>query len=274
MRLKVAVLGMIVILSATMLAGCGKKKEKLTTPEVQVSPPALCKFSRIEVKPDVVENQEVYIKSGKQIQFVATAYDAAGKTAPADLQWYFRGLPQDSRLTESGGHKLTASGNTALFSAEGLASGEFRIAAEAPDCHDQYGQHLRGVSKITVYPAADQEAVCGPIQVMFGNEREITNETVLGFYSFILKAQIYGPKKMKGYKVRFYLGKEKQKLKKLSPIEELRYNRLEKPEQNREAYYWAYTPAWLATGNWAAYYELLKGKQVVCASTPTYFTTR
>jgi len=268
------ILGLILILSATQFVDCAKKKQKLTSPEVQVSAPVFCKFTRIEIKPDLVENQEVYIKSGKQVQLTATAYDNAGKTVPVTLQWYVRGLPQDSRLMESGGHKLAASGNSAVFSADGMASGDFRIAAEAPDCHDQNNQHLRGASKITVYPAPGQEAVCGQILIMFGQDREITNETVLGFYDFVLKAQVYGPKMMKGYKVRFYLGKEKQKLKKISPLEELRHNYLVKPEQNREAYYWAYTPIYLATGNWAAYYELLKGKQVVCASTPTYFTTR
>jgi hypothetical protein len=268
------ILGLLLVLLAGQLTDCAKKKQKLTAPEVQVSAPVLCKFTRIEVKPDLVDNQEVYIKSGKQVQLTAAAYNDAGQVVPANLQWYFRGLPQDSRLLTSGGHRLSVSGSSAVFSADGMASGDFRIAAEAPDCHDKDGQHLRGVSKITVYPAAGQEAVCGPIIVMFGLDREITNETVLGFWDFSLRAQVYGPKKMKGYKVRFYLGKEQQKLKKITPLEELRYNRLIKPEYNREAYYWAYTPVYLATGNWTASYELLKGKQVICASTPTYFTTR
>ena len=76
-----------------------KKKLEIGEKPMAVNPPALCKFSRIEVKPAVVDNAEVIIKSGKQVSFSATAYDSAGKEAPANFSWAFRGLPQDNKLT-------------------------------------------------------------------------------------------------------------------------------------------------------------------------------
>jgi len=246
-----------------------KKKPKLSPkPEAQSSPPPVCSFSKIIITPELVNDPEVYAGSGKEIYFQAVAYDEMGREVPAHLKWYFRGLPQEEQLTEVAGHKIIGADSKAVFLAEGLASGVFRIAAEAVDCVDQYGRHPRGIARIAVYPDPSQVAICGPILAKYG-EREITNETVLGFINFILQAYVYGPQDLKGYKVRFYLNG-----KRIKPDRKLIYNKKLTPQFEQEAGYWSWMPVWLAPGDYYAYYELVKDDQPVCSSTSTYFTAR
>lgn len=272
MRIKfyliIAVMGISV-----MLLGAGKK-DKVVVDKSVPQPPPLCPFSRIDVKPAVVDDQGIFIGSGKQVQFTAKAYDEAGREVPANLSWYFRGLPQDMKFNQLAGHEIVGSGGSATFFAKGLASGTFKLMALDESCVSKNNLPIHGDAELTVYPAPDQAAICGPILIMYGQEREITNEQLLGFTNFNLKAEIYGPKNLKGYKVRFYVGKEGQKMHKVSPDEELIYNKIVKPGFGREAYYWAFSPVWLSYGNFAASYELLKDKKPVCASTVTYWTAR
>jgi len=267
-------LAVIVIIMAGMMLAAGKKKDKLVVDQAVPQPPAVCSFSRIEVKPAVVDDQGMFIGSGKQVQFTAVAYDDAGREAPANLSWYFRGLPQDMKFSTLAGHEITGSGGSATFIAKGLASGTFKITAEDETCVNKDNLHIFGGAEINIYPAPDQAAICGPILLMYGQEREITNEQLLGFTNFNIKAEIYGPKNLKGYKVRFYAGKEGKKMHRVRPDEELIRNQLMKAGYGREAYYWAFSPVWLSYGNFAASYELVKDNKPVCASTVTYWTAR
>jgi len=266
---KLSIIFLVLGLIFTSGLGLARKKKSQPSPKLEQEPaPPICNFSQIVVSPELVNDSEVYAGSGKEIYFQAIAYDEQGREVPAHLKWYFRGLPLEEQLTEVAGHKIVGADSKAVFIAEGLASGIFRIAAEAVDCVDQYGRHPRGVARIVVYPNPSQIAICGPILVQYG-EREITNETVLGFINFILRAEVYGPKGLKGYKVRFYLND-----KRIKPDRKLIYDKKLTPQLEQEAGYWAWIPVWLAPGDYFAYYELLKDDQPVCSSTSTYFTAR
>jgi len=266
---KKIVVGLALILSLGLLVSAekkdqGKKAEEAPAPEVL----PICGFSRIAVTPASVDDPEIYVGAGKEIQFTAQAYDQAGKEVPANLVWYFRGLPQGEKLAASDGHKLTASGASAALSVSGRASGTFRIAAEGSDCLDPNGRPLRGTAQVEIYPAPGEPARCGPVLVMYG-EREITNEKLLGYINFIFRAEIYGPRKLKGYKIQFYLDD-----KKVTPKRGLTYDKKLKPGMEQEAGYWAYVPVWLKAGDYSVGYELLKDNKPVCSSTNTYFTAR
>ncbi len=268
-RLVIVGMAFLVVLGCFNALAKKKKKVKAEAEQtVQPSPLPACNFSKIVISPDFVNDPSVYIGSNKEIYFEATAYDDEGKEVPVHLQWYFRGLPLGEKLTVVAGHKIVGADSKGVFIASGLASGAFRIAAEAVDCVDKYGRHPRGVAKVIVYPNPNEVAICGPILVKYG-EREITNETVLGFINFILQANVYGPENLKGYKVRFYLNNRRVK-----PDRKLIYDRKMEPQFDQPAGYWAWVPVWLAPGDYSAYYVLLKDGEPVCSSTTTYFTAR
>jgi len=280
--MKVRIVVAIILAGALALVpGFAKEKQAdkdlLKAPEAIKQPPAVCKFSRIAMTPGAVDDTEIIIGSGKEVVFRATAFDESGKEVPANLTWYFRNIVYDQRYTEMGGHTLVASGNEAAFTAKGLAAGVMKVAAVDEGCVDKDNHPIRGAAEVKVYPAPGQEALCGPVQVKFGQESEITNEKVIGFTSFYLRAEVYGPKKLKGYRVRFYVGKESEPKHKVSPTEELNYDKKAMPPiaaEGRPAFYWAYSPVWVSHGNFAASYELLKNGKPVCASTETYWTSR
>lgn len=269
------ILGVVLFLSLGLLVSASKKDEKKKkdqeknlkeTPAPVVLPS--CSFSRIVVTPEKVDDPSVVVGSGQELKFSAQAYDSAGKPVSANLKWYFRDLPPAEKPDTRGGHKLIASGATATFQVSGLASGTFKIAAEAVDCVDPNGRPVRGVAEISVYPLPGEPSRCGPILVMYG-EREVTNEKLLGFINFILRAEIYGPKNLKGYQIQFYLDD-----KKITPRRNLIYDKQMTPGMDQEAGYWNYMTVWLKPGDYSAHYELLKDKKPVCASTKTYFTAR
>lgn len=248
----------------------------------------------------MVDQPEIIVGSGKQVQFTAVAYDENRREVPANLTWSFRGLPQGMKYTDMLGHTIAGNGSTATLTVKGMAVGLFKIAAEDETCLSKENTSLFGAAEVNVYPIPSEPALCGPIQVKLGQEHEITNEKVIGFNLFNLKAEIYGPRKLDGYRVRFYVGKESvpgdqtvhkgetvftmreertsnqliYPLHKVSPTDTLIYNKLIKPGMGKEAYYWSYSPVWLAYGNFAGYYELLKSGKPVCSSTITYWTTR
>ncbi len=265
------ILALALILSVGLLVGATKKDKKKGKKAVEAPAPVVlptCGFSKIVLSPDRVNDPQITVGAGKEVKLIAKAYDGSGKQVPANLVWYFRGLPEGEKLTTSDGHKLTASGDSAVFSVSGMAAGNFKIAAESSGCLDADQRPIRGVSELEVYPAPGEPAHCGPILVMYG-QREITNERLLGYLNFILRAEVYGPKKLQGYKIQFFL-----EGKKVEPLRGLIYNKTIKPGFDQEASYWNYVPAWLPAGAYAASYQLLKDKKVVCESTNTYFTAR
>lgn len=270
---KKVILGLTLLLSIGLLISAGKKDKSMEReknikekPEPQVLPK--CSYSRIIISPAKVDDPAIIVGTGKEIQFSAKAYDSSGKEVSANLKWYFRDLPPAQKPDTADGHKLVGSGQTAIMQVSGMASGAFKIAAEATDCVDQNDRPLRGTAEVIVYPNPDEPARCGPVLVMYG-EREVTNEKLLGFLNFILRAEIYGPKNLKGYKIQFYLDD-----KKVEPRRGLIYSKTMKPGFEQEAAYWNYVPVWLKPGDYSAYYELLKDNQPVCSSTKAYFTAR
>ncbi len=271
---KKLVFGFVFLLAAGLLMAAAQKntdkdKEKnlAETPAPVILP--VCAYSRIAVTPDRVNDPSIIAGGGNELQFQAGAYDAAGKPVAANLIWYFRGLPEDKKLDTADGHRLVGSGASATLFASGLAAGTFKIAAEATDCTDQNGRPLRGTATVEVYPNPDEPAKCGPILVKNG-EREITDEKLIGFINFILRAEVYGPKKLKGYKVEFYLDD-----KKVDPTRALFYDKTMKAGMDQPAFYWAYMPVWLKPkDDYSVYYRLLKDQQPVCSSANTYFSVR
>jgi hypothetical protein len=257
--------------SGSKLSGLFKKKDKKkVAPTVASVVLPTCGYSKIIVSPDTVSSPDLLVGSGKQIQFSAKAVDASGKEVPANLIWFFHGLPMEKKITTSGGHKLVASGSTATLSLDGLAAGNFQIAAQGSDCQDKDGREVRGLSNVVVNPTPGEPLLCGPVTIIYGT-KEITNERSLGFTNLIFKSEFYGPKNvdMKSYKVNFYLNN-----KKVSPSAKLTHDNVNPAKLGQQQKYDGVIYYWLARGDFELSYELVKNNKPVCSSTATYFTTR
>ncbi len=260
------------VLFALLLCSCiggGKKKEVI---EEEKPAPPLCSAARVEITPDFFESPELIVGSGMSLELNALAYDASGNPVDVDLDWYFRGLPDYvDRSVIGQGHKLNGTGPMrSSMQAAGFTAETLKIAAEVPGCADEKGLPVRGTAKVVVAPKPDAPAVCGPASILYGR-KEVSGETVIGFVPIRLKADVFGPAKIKkGLRVKFYLnGKH------IKPDRKLIRDRNGAPRHGQEAAYWAYIPFWRPTGEYETYYELVeKGGEIVCASNTAYFTAR
>jgi hypothetical protein len=267
---KTFVLAFSLFILSLYISCLGKKKLE---PEEAVEKPAppVCSAAQVKLKPDFVENPDLAVGSGRFVDFQASAYDVSGQPVSVDLDWYFRGLPEDADRTMIGqGHKLTKTGPvSASFEAAGHTAGTFGIAAEVPDCTGESGLPVRGTAKVVVNARPGAPALCGPVSILYGR-RDVSGETVIGFIPIRLKAELFGPKSMRKHlRVRFYLnGKQ------IKPDRKLILDDMATPQFSQEAAYWAYIPFWRPAGEYEAYYELRDGEELVCTSNTAYLTAR
>ncbi len=273
----------ISLFTLSLYISCLGKKKVEAEDAVEGPSLPLCSAAEVRVEPNVVDDSDLVVGSGRDVEFQASAYDASGQPVSVELDWYFRGLPDESDRTVTGqGHRLTKTGPmSACFEASGYTAGTFGIAAELPACTGESGLPVRGTVKVIVNARPDAPVLCGPVNILYG-QRDVSGETVIGFIPIRLKAELFSPSSRKALedmrkrlRVRFYLN-EKQ----IKPDRKIILDHGASPwfkskeSGGREPVYWAYIPFWRPAGEYKAYYELLDGEELVCASDTAYFTAR
>ena len=258
----------LLLLLLLLLGNCSRKKGAVK--EVSAAPP-ICSVQKVTVTPDRVAGPELCIGSNTEIQFSAQAADAAGQSREADLVWSFKDAAENELGLEAGdGHTLTKTGSrSAVFKAAGRAAGDYWIEAKVPECVAADSIAVSGLAKLTVAPAPDSPARCGPLRVRYGS-RDLVNESVLGFVTLNFLAEVYTrPELKKDLRVRFFLNDRP-----VQPPRRLFLPLDDTPAAGFPAHFRARMPIFLERGKFHTYFELLQGDQVVCASEEVSFATR
>lgn len=260
--------GLLVLLALTVL-DCSKSKSPLSAPNPPASP--VCPAVQLAVTPSRVAAPEVAARSNSEVHLVALATDADGRLVEAEVVWQFQEEICGLAPSDPGrGHTLTPTGpSSAVFRAGGLAEGDYWIQARIPDCQDADGLPVQGLAKITVAPSAETPAQCGRIRVRYGG-RDLANETVLGFVTLNLWAEVYAPAELRSeLRVRFLLNGRP-----LSPLRRLYRPLEEEPVSGLPPHFRAHLPVFVKRGCFHAAFELWRSDQPVCASQPVVFATR
>jgi len=250
------------------LGNCSKKKGSVK--EVPAAPP-ICPVQKVTVAPDRVAGPELFIGSNAEARFTAQATDASGKPRETDLVWSLKDAAENDLGLEAGdGHTLTKTGpESAVFQAAGRAPGDFWIEAKVPECVAADSIAVSGLAKVTVAQSPNLPARCGQIRVRYGS-RDLVNETALGFITLNFWAEVYArPELKQDLRVRFFLNDRIVK-----PLRRLYLPLDDTPVAGFPAHFRARMPIFLERGKFRAFFELLQGDQVLCASEEVSFATR
>jgi hypothetical protein len=251
-----------------VLGNCSKHKGAIK--EAPAAPP-FCPVQKVTVIPDRAAGPELFIGSNAKVVLQAQTTDASGKPRETGLVWRFKAAAENDLGLEAGdGHTLTQTGpETAEFRAAGRAAGDFWIEAKVPECVGADSIAVTGLAKITVAPDPDLPAQCGRLRVRY-SFRDLGNETVLGFVMLNFWAEVYTrPELKQELRVRFFLNDRMVK-----PVRRLYLPLDDTPAAGFSAHFRARMPIFLERGQFRAWFELLQGEQVLCASEEVSFATR